>query len=60
MGERLGLEGERIAAVKDVAHEEVSYLATVIVPPTLPSPDDPELGPLSAKGHPTNSHLDAS
>ena len=35
MGERLGLEGERIAAVKDVAHEEVSYLATVIVPPTL-------------------------
>ncbi len=45
MGERLGLEGERVAAVKDVAHEEVSYLATVIVPPALHSPDAPERGP---------------
>jgi precorrin-2/cobalt-factor-2 C20-methyltransferase len=45
MGERLGLEGERIAPVKDVADEEVSYLATVIVPPALHSPDAPEQGP---------------
>lgn len=33
MGEMLGLEGERIVPVKEVAHVEVSYLATVIVPP---------------------------
>ena len=50
MGERLGLEQERIAAVKDVAHEEVSYLATVIVPPTLHSPDAPERGPARRAG----------
>jgi precorrin-2/cobalt-factor-2 C20-methyltransferase len=41
MGERLGLEGERVAPVKDVADEEVSYLATVIVPPAIHSPEDP-------------------
>jgi precorrin-2/cobalt-factor-2 C20-methyltransferase len=41
MGERLGLEGERVAPVKDVAGEEVSYLATVIVPPAIHSPGDP-------------------
>ena len=58
MGERLGLEGERIAAVKDVAHEEVSYLATVIVPPTLNSPADPERGPISRPGSPTSPDLD--
>jgi precorrin-2/cobalt-factor-2 C20-methyltransferase len=33
IGERLGLEGERVATVKQVAGEELSYLATVIVPP---------------------------
>jgi len=32
IGERLGLDGERVTSVKEVAHEEVSYLATVIVP----------------------------
>ena len=42
MGEMLGLEGERIAPVKAVAHEEVSYLATVIVPPAHNTTDDPE------------------
>jgi len=44
MGERLGLEGERVAPVKDVADEEVSYLATVIVPPAIHSPDVPDQG----------------
>lgn len=33
IGELLGLPGERIAAVADVADQPASYLATVIVPP---------------------------
>lgn len=37
MGERLGLEGERVSPVQDVADLEVSYLATVIVPPRTPT-----------------------
>jgi precorrin-2/cobalt-factor-2 C20-methyltransferase len=36
VGELLGLPGERLAAVADVADRPATYLATVIVPPAAP------------------------
>ncbi len=45
MGEMLGLEQERISPVKEVAHVEVSYLATVIVPPAQDPTDVPDHRP---------------
>ena len=37
MGELLGLPGERVVPVAEVAGEAVSYLATVVVPPQNPA-----------------------
>lgn len=44
-GELLGLPGERLGAVADLADGPAAYLATVIIPPLRPGPPDPVPNP---------------